>query len=153
MDRFNISNMKYTNNIFILLITTFLMLIYSCKPDVNDDLIIINKSPYSISISKSVPWADSIVNSIHINLRDVIKPNQSEKTPRGMNSMAPWRFDIRDSKDKVLKIWIFNQDTLIKYKDKLSINQIVKKGLMDTLFVYSERQIDSMNYKIIYFGK
>ncbi|MBK6835379.1 MAG: hypothetical protein IPG89_14365 [Bacteroidetes bacterium] len=145
--------MKYTNKIFTSLITPFLMFIYSCKPDVDDDLIIINKSPYSISISKSVPWADSIVNSIHINLRDVIKPNQSDKIPNDMSKIASWRLDIRSSKDKTLKIWVFNQDTLIKYKDKLSINQIVQKKLMDTLLIYNEKQIDSMKFKIVYLGK
>ena len=145
--------MTFRKNIQTFL-TTFVIVLFSSCGHNNDSLVLTNNSNYTISVSETVPWADTLVNSIHYNLGDSISPNRSKTFPRGMNIYSQtWRIRIRDSKDKKLKLWIFNFDTLKKYKGLLTINQIAKSKLFDTVLVYTENQIDSMKYNILYSGR
>jgi len=94
------------------------------------------------------------MNSIYYNLRDSIiaKSSKTFSKPSGLNKDG-WSIEIKNSKDKKLKLYIFNFDTLKKYKSMYSINQIVEYKLFDTILAYTEEQLDSANWKISYSGR
>jgi hypothetical protein len=146
--------MTFRKNIIFLLTYITIVFLSSCEPKIDDSLVLCNYSNHTIAVAESVPWSDMPVNSIHFYLTDQISPNQSKTFDPGMNTKMPtWRFHIRDSKDKKLKFWVFNFDTLKKYQGLLTINQIVDRKLFDTILIYNENQIDNMKYQIVYSGR
>ena len=73
-------------------------------------------------MSISVPYSKEIVNSIYFNLNDTIGVKQTKifKKSSGFRKDG-WRIEIRNSESQQLKFYVFNADTLKKYKKTLTI--------------------------------
>jgi hypothetical protein len=132
----------------IYLVVIFLIFFSSC--DYSDNrLHFYNKSPNVVSVATSLYYTDTIGNSIKYYLEDSIEVMQQTvfKKPSGINKDG-WSIEIRNSKDKKLKLYVFNLDTLKKYDSVYTMTQLVSRKCMDTVFIYSEVQLDSLDWII-----
>ena len=149
----HVNMMTFKNTIKAFLLVLALTIISSCETNKDDSLVLVNNSSFSISVSETVPWTDTLVSSLDFNLENEIYPNHLKTFDRGIREKtAIWRTHIKLSKDKKLRLWIFNSDTLKKYAGQLTINQIADKKLFDTVLVFSEDQLEDMDYHIVYRG-
>lgn len=113
-----------------------------------------NQSNYTVSVSNSAYYSDTLLNTIFYNIRDTIMPGEKKifKKPSNIKQNG-WSIEIENSKDKKLKLYVFRLDVLKEYFSIYTINQIYKYGLCDTVLSYSEHQLDSMDWQVNYFGK
>jgi hypothetical protein len=105
-----------------------------------------------ISVGFLTDYSDTLLNSVYFYVRGNLVDPQRDTTfgiPSGIKRDG-WIKEVRSMKDKMLHVYIFSMDTLEKYRGILTINEIVKQGLHDTIFKYSEAQLDSMNWRIVY---
>lgn len=139
--------MILVNKFYLLPLICFM---YSC--DFTDNrLHLTNNANYTISVAISEGNQLGLNNRVIFYLKNTISSRKTKffPLPSGAERNA-WSQLIRASDSKILSFYIFKIDTLRKYDSNLKILELVKLAKTDTVLMYSERQLDSLNWHITY---
>jgi len=123
-----------------------------CDVKVNYDLSITNKSKKKISLLYSNHVKKNLTeNNIAYFIRDdkIVKPDSTIDISI-IGGREAWHDYIEEGKTKKLFLYIFSTDTLTKYNNHFSINDLVHQRKYLRLFNYSENDLDKTNWKIVF---
>ncbi len=81
---------------------------------------------------------------------NIVKPDSSLKISI-LGGREAWHDYIEEGKTKRLFLYVFSADTLMKYNNLLSIDDLVHQHKYLKLFNYSENDLNKINWKIVYF--
>ncbi len=139
----------------LFLSIVFLAIVFSlvgCYSDVmvNHQLSLINKSEKSISILYSNGAETPITQNnvaFYITDRQVVQPDSTiDITILGNNN--PWHQYIEEGKAKTLSLYVFEADTLKKYNNIYSMDDLVNQQKYLKLLTYSEIELQKTNWKL-----
>lgn len=119
---------------------------------VNHDLSITNKSKITISLLYSNHVEKNLKeNNIAYFIRDdkILKPDSSLDITI-LGGREAWHDYIEEGKTKRLFLYIFSTDTLTKYNNRFSIDDLVHQGKYLKLLNYSENDLNKTNWKIVF---
>ncbi len=80
----------------------------------------------------------------------IVKPDSSVEITI-LGGKEAWHDYIEEGKTKRLFLYVFSTDTLTKYNNLFSIDDLVHQHKYLKLFNYSENDLDKINWKIVYF--
>jgi len=128
-----------------ILITSVVMLAGTC--DYNDNrLKIKNNSAYDIAFDYST---DTILEQDFTNFNSII--NDKIMPGEVANQLLPgstnaWPFLIKKSKNNKLNVFIFNNDTLLKYNDR----EYIRNHKLYKRYSLTEEELNEINWIIEY---
>lgn len=126
-------------------ILLFIIVVTSC--DVHDDrLKVLNLSDVNISLSTekdTIPEYPS-VDKTEYHLRSALYPEE-EKKLLYEGQRKGWSFFIADSKNEKLNLFVYNIDSMGKYK---SIDTLIRKQIY-TRYSFTEQELDEMDWQVI----
>ncbi len=129
-------------NLFLLPSFIAAIILISCDT-VDDRLVVINNHSNPIAVECS---QDSILTNYNLwqfYVEKQIKPN----TSRNIDKRGAWPHYIRSSNSQKLYLFIFDIDTIIKYKD---MDFVIKNALYVSRIGVTESDLESRNWKINY---
>jgi hypothetical protein len=130
----------------------FSVVIGGCVMDYSNSMLQIhNKSKQPITVLYSNAINPSTENNIAYYIADdeIIKPD-SVNTISKPGKQDAWHQYIEEGKDKHLYLFIFSVDTLKKYDDLYSMDQLSAMGKYLKVLKYSESELIKMNWKVNY---
>ena len=126
---------------------------YGCYDvKVNYDLSITNKSKMKISLLYSNHVQKNLTeNNIAYYIRDdkIVKPDSSLDITI-LGGREAWHDYMEEGKTKRLFLYVFSTDTLTKYNNSFSIDDLVHQHKYLKLFNYSENDLNKTNWKIVF---
>lgn len=119
---------------------------------INHDLSVRNKSKMNISLLYS-NHAEKILteNNIAYFVREdnIVKPDSSFDITI-LGGREAWHNYIEEGKTRRLFLYVFSTDTLTKYNNRFSINDLVQQGKYLKVFNYTEADLNKMNWEIVF---
>lgn len=140
--------MKYFRPWFALFA---LNLFFSGCHYINHMLEIHNGSKQKITVLHSNSITPSTTNNVAYYIADwtIINPDSTNTLTIGGKANA-WHQYIEEGKDKKLYLFIFSVDTLKKYDDLYSMDQLSAMGKYLKVLKYSEPELIKTNWKVNY---
>ncbi len=132
------------------LIITILLFLACWDVRFNDSLRVINNSAERISILHSnQKTGDLTANHIAFFVDDynTVAPGDTSLI-HIMGNDGAWHDYISQGIDQKLYLYVFNVDTLKKYQDTYSMDDLVEMGKYISLLQYSERELKSKHWLI-----
>jgi hypothetical protein len=127
------------------------ILLYCCDT-VDIQLKLVNLSNKEIVCASDVLIKQEYFDSVEYYLNHTTGP-KSIKEFECFCGKAGWRGKIERSTNKKAYVYVFSVDTLKKYINLYSMDELVARNLCDTIFSYSVSDLDRMDWKILYYGK
>jgi len=143
--------MKQNRLLPVVIVVIALNLVGCYDVMVNSQLSLVNRSGRAVSILYSngtqTPISENNVAYFTSDYQIAQPDSVIYITTLGNNNA--WHKYIEESKTKTLSFYIFETDTLKKYNDVYSMDNLIKQHKYFKLLCYSENELKKTNWKIV----